>query len=284
LISHLNGELRLLKDKNIKTIIKLVERILQKEKCDYEKLYFEDHQINMCKKRLRGEHISIDEYVEGLLWSQLSAQRVWEYLVEKEEIIDEIFTQYEYEKLLLLAKESRKLTKQLLAVGAGNRMIHNQMKYLRKNLIKLPELYELIESEYLISLSREEMIGLGEKYIQMISYPQSEYKLMFVGPALAGEFLKNIGISVVKMDTHLLRILSQERLGIISCKNEKVSHSEKVQAVREFHAFAKNYSDDIADIIYLDLLFWKLCAKKQANICGKEPKCEKCLLKKICNR
>lgn len=34
----------------------------------------------------------------------------------------------------------------------------------------------------------------------------------------------------------------------------------------------------------IDYLFWCYCAEEKAEICGKNPKCDKCVIKEFCNR
>jgi len=266
-------------------IITLLEKTMRKNDFDPKSIKEDDYHLEMAKKRFQGEKFTLSDYVEGLLWSQLSAQRVWSYLVKKAELVDDIFAQYDYERTLTLAKNPKKLVEKLTSIKAGNRMIHKQMDALADNLKQLKKIHNLIEYEYLSNLTRLEKTMLGEKYIKEISKSYNQYKLKQVGPALAGEFLKNIGIPVVKMDTHLLRILGQKRLGIISCQDENATTKIKQKAIKEFHQFAKRYSTDISDIIYLDVLFWTFCAKgeENLNICAKKPQCEKCLLGDFCN-
>ena len=268
-----------------RSIITLLEKTMRENGFNPKLIKDDDHHIEMAKKRFQGEKFTLSDYVEGLLWSQLSAQRVWSYLVEKAKLVDEIFAQYNYEKTLTLAKNPKKLVEKLTSIKAGNRMIHKQMDALTGNLKQLKKIHNLIENEYPSSITKLEKTMLGEKYIKKISKYYSQYKLKQVGPALAGEFLKNTGIPVVKMDTHLLRILGQKRLGIISCQDENITTEVKQKAIKEFHQFAERYSSDISDIIYLDVLFWKFCAKgkENLNICAKKPQCEKCLLGDFCN-
>lgn len=69
-----------------------------------------------------------------------------------------------------------------------------------------------------------------DKIQKLISEPNSEYKLKQVGPALAMEYLKNVGISSMKPDTHLIRICGPERLNIIPLGNTEL----QINAFQEF--------------------------------------------------
>ena len=117
----------------------------------------------------------------------------------------------------------------------------------------------------------------------MISHPESQYKLRFIGQALAAEFLKNFGIQSVKPDVHILRILGKKRLAILSVEKTQLARKEIQRALKEFHLFVQRLTGNVADIIYYDALFWKLGAKEEAEICTKLPHCKTCLLAEICN-
>ena len=64
---------------------------------------------------------------------------------------------------------------------------------------------------------------------KLISTP-SPYKLRYVGPALALEYLRNVGIRAGKPDVHVLRILGGERLGYI---RGRPTEQEAVQLVAD---------------------------------------------------
>ena len=157
------------------------------------------------------------------------------------------------------------------------------MKELSHNLTILEKLFEYIESDYPQKISFNQILQYNEKYIEMISHPESQYKLRFVEQALAAEFLKNIGIPTVKPDIHILRILGKKRLAILSVEKTQLSRRETQRVIREFHLFVQRLTGNVADIIYYDALFWNLGAKEKGEICTENPKCNICLLTDLCN-
>lgn len=95
-----------------------------------------------------------------------------------------------------------------------------------------------------------------------------------VGYALAFEYLRNVGIDAAKPDTHIIRILSKERLGY----SDGIPTNE--QAIEIMESISKETGLSIS---YLDALLWNFCATGFGNICTKEPKCNLCILNPYCN-
>ncbi|MGC9778581.1 MAG: hypothetical protein HZR80_05010 [Candidatus Heimdallarchaeota archaeon] len=261
-----------------KLIVGLVEETLTKNDFDPDEIR-EWYQFHLAKERMAGKKFSIAEYIQALIYSQLSAQRVWTKLEEKLPKIDEIFQQYKLSYVKKMSKDPLKIVESLENIKAGSRPLEKQMKVLSYNLIILEKIHTKIEKDYTIKSDMKVKLEKAEKYIEMISEYGSEYNLNQIGEALAGEFLKNIGIPAVKPDVHILRILGKERLGILST----AYNTSLKKAITEFHANVLSISNDITDVVYYDSLFWIFGASKKAEICTKTPNCHKCLLTKVCN-
>ena len=116
----------------------------------------------------------------------------------------------------------------------------------------------------------------------MISKRESDYKLNYVGPALAAQLLKNIGIPVAKPDVHILRTLGKKRLGILSIDDDECTDKEKIASLIEFYSFVQKMTTNIAEVIYYDSLFWTFCAEDYAKICTENPRCGDCLVTDLC--
>ena len=63
-----------------------------------------------------------------------------------------------------------------------------------------------------------------EEVAECFADEKSHYKLKQMGMALTMEYLKNVGLSGMKPDTHLLRICGPERLDIIPKPTLKSSY------------------------------------------------------------
>ena len=85
--------------------------------------------------------------------------------------------------------------------------------------------------------------------------------------ALVCEYLRNVGIETAKPDEHMRRMLGAERLGVSLKKDASES-----EVISEFYRLSKETGMWAAD---LDYLFWCYCAEEKAEICGKNPRCEK---------
>jgi hypothetical protein len=112
-----------------------------------------------------------------------------------------------------------------------------------------------------------------EEIAECLSDAKSHYKLKQLGMALTMEYLKNVGLSGMKPDTHLLRICGPERLDIIQETNSK-------EQLQSFERFSKQAG---VSTTYLDNLIWIFGANEYGEICSSSPKCHKCVLIELCN-
>lgn len=180
-------------------------------------------QFQLAEERMIGKKFSISDYIKALIYAQLSVQRKWADIEGKLPKIDEIFHHYEISDVKKISKNPEQIVKSITDNSAGNRSIKAQMMALSNNLNILEKIHTGIEKDYTAKSDMKEKLEKAEKYIKCISKSRSKYKLKQIGKALAGEFLKNIGIHSVKSDVHILRILGNERLGILSTGNNKLS-------------------------------------------------------------
>lgn len=107
--------------------------------------------------------------------------------------------------------------------------------------------------------------------------PEDGYKLAQIGPALACEYLRNLGYDIPKPDRHLCRLLGSERLQFF---NQPIPESEEVyNLVRHVANSSKsNYGPAQADYI-----LWSYCAIGYGNMCnGKNRACKNCCLSDLC--
>ena len=112
--------------------------------------------------------------------------------------------------------------------------------------------------------------------VKMLSSSDSKYKINQMGPALAWEYLRNVGVDGAKPDVHMKRILGVSRLGM--SKNVEASDDEVLDTVE---MLSKQTGFWMAEI---DYLFWAYCATDKGEICTANPHCEKCVIREYCNR
>ena len=182
--------------------------------------------------------------------------------------IDNIFCRFDKEKLKL--KSSEDLIAEITEIKCNNPYTtKNQMRSLKVNI----ETFERIEKDF---SGIEKFITCHSPInaIKLLADSNSTYKLKYSGVALVCEYLRNMGIDIVKPDVHLKRILATDRLNIVSSKSD--------YAVIEK---CKQLSSEIGiSQIKMDYLLWNYCAKGYGEICTKKPKCEKCVIKEFCQR
>lgn len=163
--------------------------------------------------------------------------------------------------------DSEELVNQITFIKCGNRKIKNQMNSLSHNIQQLKKI-----SQDFGSLDKFVTNKAPEEIANILSNPNSEYKIKEIGMPLAMEYLKNVGISGMKPDMHIIRICGPERLNIIPSKNTQ----KQLTVFEEFSKATK------VSTTYLDNLFWIFGAKDYGEICSSEPKCDKCKLGDYC--
>lgn len=107
--------------------------------------------------------------------------------------------------------------------------------------------------------------------------PEDGYKLAQIGPALACEYLRNLGYDIPKPDRHLCRLLGSERLQFF---NQPIPELEEVYNLvrRVANSSKSNYGPAQADYI-----LWSYCAIGYGNMCnGKNRACKNCCLSDLC--
>lgn len=247
-------------------ILEKLKFTLQKNDINFEVIINKLGQVEASNKRENGEKFTIEDHLKALILSMLSSQRQWRYIMLKLDQINEIFFHYDHKKIQNTDPEEF-ITK-IKTIKCGNRSITVQMKSLNYNITQLSK----IENDF-GSLDKFLTENAQNKVVKLLSRENSAYKLQQIGPALAMEYLKNVGISSMKPDLHIIRICGPERLDIIPSTNPE-------KQLLEFKKFA-----DEANVTstYLDNLFWIFGAKGFGEICSKTPKCDKCELKIYCN-
>jgi hypothetical protein len=172
---------------------------------DYEQTIGDFGQVTASEARENGQAFGFRDHVRGLLLSQLSNQRPWKAIAQNLGKIQRIF--FDYDPDTLQQADARGLADAICAIGCGNRAILKQMNELSANISTLKR----IEKDF-GSLDRFVASSDPFEVARLIS-TSGLYKLRYVGPALALEYLRNVGIRAAKPDVHVMRILGGERLG-----------------------------------------------------------------------
>lgn len=252
--------------KNISNLIlQSIKETLEMNGFDYKSYINNLRHIKNIELRNSGKSFSFDEHINALIFSLLSNQRPWEPIEANEKNICDIFFNFNKEKLLNTDPEY--FVQRLKEIRCGNRAVSKQMESLKYNIM----VFEDIEKDH---GSLDNYVTSKSPYEIADELANGRYKLKQVGFALALEYLRNVGIDAIKPDTHIMRILSNERLGY---SDHDVNEYEAVEIL-------KNVSKETGYTqAYLDALLWLFCASGYGDICTSNPKCDKCKLKLYCN-
>lgn len=251
------------KIKNSKIILDKIKEFLCTQNIPYD-----NHIIKQVNDRANGKIFSISDHIEGLVFSLLTKQRPWKPILENKTKIQKIF--FHFDKNKILSTEWQCFVKELKAISCGNRSINGQMESLKDNI----RTFEKIESKF-GSIDNFLLSYQPRTIAEMLSSPQSEYKLKQIGFALALEYIRNVGIDASKPDLHLCRIVSKKRLNFSD--KETASDKETFDIVAEM---SKNSNYNQAEI---DSLLWHFCSDDFGNICNSKPKCYSCVIEEFCS-
>lgn len=208
----------------------------------------------------KDKHFTIEDHISALVFSQLSANRPWIGIEKHEEELIEIFHNFDPEYLKNVNPEV--LEEEIKSIKCGNISIHKQMTGLKDNIL----IFERLEEEY---GSMDDFVMSDEPVEIAKKLSKGEYKLKGVGLALACEYLKGVGIDVIKPDIHICRILG--RFGY--SKTEKATDKEAIAIIDDI---SREYNMPKMEI---DTILWQYCAKGYLEICDSNPKCHICDIK-----
>lgn len=221
------------------------------------------------KKRAEGYTFTDKEHLQNLIYAFLTAQRPWKPIVPHLSEIDEIFCNYDFAEIK--KQDYHKFLDDILAIKCGNRQLAAQMKALHGNIRTL----ETIIRDY-GSLDSFIMSDRPDIIVKKLTDSGSEYKIKQLGESLAMEYLKNIGIDVVKPDVHLRRFLGKARMGA-DTKNDVASVPEVLAQVD------KLAEETGLTRIEIDSLIWLFCSSGNGEICAASPRCDECVISEHCH-
>lgn len=233
--------------------------------------YLKDKDIDLTileavKARKNGKSFSFEEHLRGFIYAQLSALVSWKKIKDNQQKLDEIFCNFD--RLQLKEKSAEDLINEITAIKCHNPYTtKNQMRSLKANI----ETFEKIEQEY-ESLEKFITHSVPSNIIKLLADNNSTYKLKYAGVALVCEYLRNVGIDIIKPDVHIKRIASAERLNLVTTKND-------YKIIDEFQKLAHEIG---ISQVKMDYLLWNYCSKGFAEVCTATPKCNICVIKNYC--
>ena len=193
---------------------------------------------------------------------------MWSTVEPKLKEVDALF--FNYDISLMKKHDGRYFSNGIFSLKLGNIATKSQMSNLQHNISVLEKI-DHIEGgldKYYDSMPTK-------KLVKILSAHNSAYKLKYIGPALAWEYLRNVGIDGIKPDVHTRRIMGSSRLG----------YSTRQEATdTEVISFASEISIQTGlSLSMIDALLWSFCAEGEARVCIKTPNCGICPIVKYCN-
>ena len=219
--------------------------------------------------RQNGKQYSFSEHLQGLIYALLSNQRPWIGVEPHLAEIDEVFYDYDAEKVK--ATPGSHFAKLLCAMKCGNRNIGAQMDNLAKNIFKM----ENIEKEY-GSMDAFVTSAPAPKIVRKLSDYNSKYKLYNVGASLAWEYIRNVGIDGAKPDVHLCRFFGGDRMGD---GNHTPATTQEV-----YDTILSLSQESELSMGAIDTLVWSYCADGYGEICTAHPRCAECEIYHYCKK
>lgn len=221
------------------------------------------------ERRAAGKSFKFNEYVKAMVFALLSNQRCWNQIEIHSDEIRRVFFDFNAEEIL--KRPGCHFAEELTKIQCGNRNIGKQMDALAHNLGVL----KCLDKKY-GSLDKCLRETEPDVLINMLASAGSEYKLSQMGIALVCEFLRNVGLDLLKPDTHIRRILGAFRLGPRTRANASEKEAMKIGA-----EISKTEKVHLYEI---DWVLWTYCAEQPIglDICGDTPKCDLCVVRNFC--
>ncbi len=211
-------------------------------------------------RRAQGKQFSLQEHAKALILAMLTSQRVWADIQRKMNEVCEVLHNFDVE--YLKSAEPKDLVNELKKIKCGNRQIAKQMFVLKYDIEQLEKIaidHGSIDTYYNAMNENALVDELANGRI---------YKLRLLGKPLVSEYLKNVGVDIIKPDVHVCRILG--RLGF-----SEHSPATMKEAFEICDNLSKQYHMSKVEV---DSILWRFCAKGQFELCTANPKCTKCLV------
>ena len=223
--------------------------------------------LEAVEARKNGEVFSFKEHLKGFIYAQLSALVSWKRIKDNQQELNIVFCGFEKDKLKEKAPEE--LIDEIRALKCYSPYTtKNQINSLKANI----ETFEKIEQEY-SSLDKFITHSTPSNIIKLLADSNSTYKLKYAGVAIICEYVRNVGIDIIKPDVHIKRIAAADRLKLVTAKSD-------YKIIEEF----RKLSNEIGmSQVKMDYLLWNYCAKGYGEICNATPKCDECVIKEFCH-
>jgi hypothetical protein rflaF_08215 len=248
-------------DKDYQQMFNILEEYLKDRVQDIDLTILE-----AVKQRKNGKSFSFEEHLRGFVYAQLSALVSWKKIRDNQPKLNDIFCNFDRQHLK--EKSSEDLINEITAIKCHNPYTtKNQMRSLKANI----ETFERIEQDF-ESLEKFITHSTPATIIKLLADSNSTYKIKYMGVPIACEYVRNVGIDIIKPDVHIKRIAAADRLNLVTAKND-------YKIIDEFQELTQKIG---ISQVKMDYLLWNYCSKGYGEICTATPKCDVCVIKRFC--
>lgn len=248
-------------DKDYQQMFNILEEYLKDRVQDIDLTILE-----AVKQRKNGKSFSFEEHLRGFVYAQLSALVSWKKIRDNQPKLNDIFCNFDRQHLK--EKSSEDLINEITAIKCHNPYTtKNQMRSLKANI----ETFERIEQDF-ESLEKFITHSTPATIIKLLADSNSAYKIKYMGVPIACEYVRNVGIDIIKPDVHIKRIAAADRLNLVTAKND-------YKIIDEFQELTQKIG---ISQVKMDYLLWNYCSKGYGEICTATPKCDVCVIKRFC--
>ncbi len=219
-------------------------------------------------QRNEGKMFTIQEHIEGMILAMISYQD-WKNIAYQKDKIKELF--FNYEPKQILKHDGNYYYEGLHSLWVSGRFGKIQMQEVNHNV----NVFKSIEKDFK-SVDAFVTGRSADEVVEALSDSKSKYKLNQMSEILVCEYLRSVGIDIVKPNLCIRRMLGADRLGI---SNKKTASC--YEEIKEFSRLSKETGLRAED---LDFLFTRYCDESDIGICSEKPKCDKCVIREYCNR
>ena len=219
------------------------------------------------KLRKQGHVFAFNEHLKAIIMVQLYNDRWGDEMIKNNiDRIRVIFKDFDKDELKKASKEE--IFDKLSAIECTNSATKKILNGLNYNI----EMLEKIEKDY---GSLDDFVESNDPLVLAENLYEGKYKLKQIGIFSALEYFKRVGIETTRPSRGLSRIISKERLNLISDSNG--TRNEILNLLKIIEKETKIPKEEI------NLLLWQFSSKTCAGICSTIPRCNLCKLKNICN-
>ena len=224
--------------------------------------------LEAVEARKNGKVFSFEEHLKGFIYAQLSALVSWKRIKDNQSDLNIVFCGFEKDKLK--KKPAEELIEEIRTLKCYSPYTtKNQMNSLKANI----ETFERIEQKY-SSLDKFITHSTPSNIIKLLADSNSTFKLKYAGVAIICEYVRNVGIDIIKPDVHIKRIAAADRLKLVTAKSD-------YKIIEEFRKLSNETG---ISQVKMDYLLWNYCAKGYGEICTATPKCNECVIRIFCNK